>query len=341
MSSSPPAYSQHPPAASDASQPHRQASDASARSSTAGSPTSWNPDPSGLKRSGTTLSKKQVKRATRTRKVFGLLTSFFFLLSFIFLMLVEVGTIYDKPVLRDTFFIKLDLSHIVPTSIPNAVLLNSIAETLGLHDFYQVGLWGFCEGYDSGGITECSKPKQLYWFNPVEILLNELLSGATIAIPAEALQYLDMVKTVSHWMFGLFLTGCVLSVIMIFLAPLSVFTRWASLPIALLSFATALFITVAAILATAMFIIFKVALTKVDSLNIGATIGNQMFAFMWIAAACSILAWLIQAGLCCFCASRRDVRLGKKLGSKKAYSMSPEPDEEKASSGRRFPFGRK
>ncbi|KAK8244376.1 actin cortical patch SUR7/pH-response regulator pali, partial [Phyllosticta capitalensis] len=267
----------------------------------------------------TTLSKKQVKRATRTRKVFGLLTSFFFLLSFIFLVLVEVGNTYDKPVLRDTFFIKLDLSHIVPTSIPNAVLLNSIAETLGLHDFYQVGLWGFCEGYDNDGITHCSKPKSLYWFNPVEILLNELLSGATIAIPAEALQYLDIVKIVSHWMFGLFLTGAVLSVIMIFIAPLSVFTRWASLPIAILSFLTSLFITVATILATAMFIIFKIALTKVDSLNIGGLIGKQMFVFMWIAAVCSILAWLIQAGLCCFCASRRDVRLGKKTGSKKAY----------------------
>jgi hypothetical protein len=32
-------------------------------------------------------------------------------------------------------------------NVPNAVLINSIARTIGLHDFYQVGLWNFCEGY--------------------------------------------------------------------------------------------------------------------------------------------------------------------------------------------------
>ena len=31
--------------------------------------------------------------------------------------------------------------------MPNASLINSIAQSIGLHDFYQVGLWNFCEGY--------------------------------------------------------------------------------------------------------------------------------------------------------------------------------------------------
>jgi hypothetical protein len=67
----------------------------------------------------------------------------------------------------------------VPSSVPNFRLLNTIAQTLGLHDFYQVGLWGFCEGYKNEGVTFCSKPQTLYWFNPVEILRNELLAGAS------------------------------------------------------------------------------------------------------------------------------------------------------------------
>lgn len=146
--------------------------------------TPWNTAPGGgLKRSNTTLSRKQVKRATRTRKIFAVVSSFFFFLSALFLLLVEIGNTYDKPVLRDTWFMKLDLSHIVPTSIPNAVLLNSIAQTLGLHDFYQVGVWNFCEGYMNEGVTYCSKPESLYWFNPVEILLNELFAGATSTWP--------------------------------------------------------------------------------------------------------------------------------------------------------------
>jgi hypothetical protein len=95
------------------------------------------------------------------------------------LLLVVIGNVFDKPVLREIYFLKIDLSNIVPLSVPNAVLINSIARTIGLHDFYQVGLWGFCEGYMDSGITRCSKPETLYWFNPVKIILSELLAGAS------------------------------------------------------------------------------------------------------------------------------------------------------------------
>lgn len=125
------------------------------------------------------LSKAQIKRATKTRKTFALLSAFFLFISVIFLVLVEIGNTYNRPVLRDIYFIKLDLSHVVPSSVPNAPLLNTIARTLGLHDYYLVGLWDYCEGYNNEGITSCSKPKTLYWFNPVEIIVNSLLAGAT------------------------------------------------------------------------------------------------------------------------------------------------------------------
>lgn len=120
-----------------------------------------------------------IRRATRTRRIFAFLASFLFLLSLIFLILVEVGNLNaHRPVLSSIYFIKLDLSHIIPRSVPNSILINSIARTLGLHDFYQVGLWNFCEGYGDE-ITSCSRPQKMYWFNPVEIILDELLAGAT------------------------------------------------------------------------------------------------------------------------------------------------------------------
>jgi hypothetical protein len=125
------------------------------------------------------LTKDQLKRATRTRKVFTLLTSLFLFITVLFLILVEIGGIYNKALVRNWYFIKLDLSHIIPTSVPNFALINTIAQTLGLHDFYSVGLWGFCEGYKGEGVTYCSHPKMLYWFNPVQILRNELLAGAS------------------------------------------------------------------------------------------------------------------------------------------------------------------
>lgn len=124
-------------------------------------------------------SKWQIKRATRTRKCWALLTALLLLISLAFLILVEIGSVRVNPILNKIYFIKLDLADIIPVSVPNAVLINSIAQTLGLHDYYTVGLWNFCEGNFGEGFLSCSKPKTLYWFNPVEILQNELLAGAT------------------------------------------------------------------------------------------------------------------------------------------------------------------
>jgi hypothetical protein len=127
----------------------------------------------------TELSKQQIKLATRTRKIWALLTSFFLFVALVFLILVEIAGVADRAIIKNWYFIRLDFSNVVPSSVPNSALINTIAQTLGLHDFYQVGLWGFCEGYKGQGVTSCSKPMTLYWFNPVEILGNELLAGAS------------------------------------------------------------------------------------------------------------------------------------------------------------------
>ena len=141
--------------------------------------TSSSPFPSAPTYAHPTLS--TIKAATKTRLHFSLLSSLLYLIALIFLILVEIGsTRANSPVLGNIYFLKLDLSQIIPQSVPQASLINSTARTIGLHDFYQVGLWGYCEGYGSG-ITECSKPKVLYWFDPVKIILSELLAGATSA----------------------------------------------------------------------------------------------------------------------------------------------------------------
>lgn len=125
-------------------------------------------------------SKAQIKRATRTRFCWALISALLLLISVVFIILVEVGdTSASSSVRNKIWFIKLDVSDIVPVQVPNAVLINSIAQSLGLHDFYTVGLWSYCEGYNGQGTTDCSKPQTLYWVNPVEIIQSELLAGAT------------------------------------------------------------------------------------------------------------------------------------------------------------------
>lgn len=75
--------------------------------------------------------------------------SVLYFVSLPFLILVLVGnTKRASSVLNDVYFFKLDVSQIIPIAVANAQLLNSVARSLGLHDFYQVGLWNFCEGYN-------------------------------------------------------------------------------------------------------------------------------------------------------------------------------------------------
>lgn len=284
-------------------------------------------------------------RSRRTVLTHRILRSFLHLIAWIFLLLVVIGNISDKPVLRQTYFLKIDLSDIIPLSVPNAVFINSIARSIGLHDFYQVGLWNFCEGYNNEGITHCSKPKTLYWFNPVQIILSELLSGASIALPSDITDALDLARAASHWMFGLFITSTVLTFVLIFASPLAVSSRppqtissdpgvnrlhpphrrrtfifCRAIPFTIITFLTAIFTIVAAVIATVMFVLFKNIFTSGDAfdLNIRAELGIRMLAFMWIAAAFNLIAFIVELGSCCAaCCGGRKAR--------KALKNHPEP----------------
>jgi hypothetical protein len=237
--------------------------------------------------------------------------AFIYLIALVFIILVEIGNLNGKSVIRDTYFLNINISDIVPTTVPNASLLNSLAQSIGLHDFYQVGLWGYCEGYNDAGITYCSPPKTLYWFNPVEIILSELLAGASITLPEEIISILKIVKTASQWMFGLFMTGAVLTLLSIFLAPMAFSSkpRWEhkrkriffrSFPIVFLTFFAFLCTAAASVVATVMFVIFTNVLNNdAADLNIVPTLGVQMLAFEWTATGLLLLGLLMQLGTCC------------------------------------------
>lgn len=74
--------------------------------------------------------------------------SLFYFLTIPFLILVIIGNTHINSTLNDIYFFQLDVSQVIPISVENSKLLNSVARSLGLHDFYQVGLWNFCEGYN-------------------------------------------------------------------------------------------------------------------------------------------------------------------------------------------------
>ncbi|KAI0474438.1 SUR7/PalI family-domain-containing protein [Xylaria cf. heliscus] len=272
-------------------------------------------------------NKARLKKGTTTRRNAILVLSFFYFVAIVFLVLVEIGNTQNNAIIGSMYFFKLDLTNVLVQSAPTSLSLqNSIARTLGLHDFYQVGLWNFCEGYQTDGITHCSKPDAAFWFNPVEILLNELLSGASIALPSEVNDILNILRIASHIMFAFFLGGIILNAILLVSSLAVLYSKWWSLPIGILSGTSAVIVIVAAGLGTAISYVFQAALNSQPDLGVSASVGEKMLAFEWAAAGFTLLAFVMHAGLGCCCTSRRDIRKGWK-GGRSVQGEKSRPDD--------------
>jgi SUR7/PalI family len=167
-----------------------------------------------------------------------------------------------------------------------------------------------------------------------------LTNCGTVALPTQVTTYLHILKTASQAMFGLFLTATCLTFILIFLAPIVIYSRWWSFPVSVLLLLSTLCTVIASAIGTAISVIFDRAATSYQELNIQANVGRKMFAFTWFASAFSLLALLFHLGMSCCCASRRDVRTGRRQGSKKAYGNGNSAANVSEKPGRNL-FGRR
>ncbi|KXJ91111.1 SUR7/PalI family-domain-containing protein [Microdochium bolleyi] len=258
-------------------------------------------------------STTEIKQATKTRRNAIIFASICYALAVVFLIVVEVGNTPGSGPHQKLYFFKLDLTNIIAQALPPGLTLtNSIARTLGLHDFYQVGLWNYCEGYNNEGITNCSQPTTMYWFNPVEILLSQLFAGASIALPSEVNEILGYLQLASNIMFGCFLAAACLSFVMIFASFVVLQSRLWSGFMSVVALLDALLIIVGSAVGTAMGIIARYALSSQPELNVKAELGISMYVMMWISALFAVLAFFVHAGMCCCCTSRRDIRSGRR-----------------------------
>lgn len=139
------------------------------------------------------------------------------------------------------------------------------------------------------------------------MITSELLAGATIALPTEVVTVLNILRLTSQIMFGFFLTACILTFILVLLSPLVLWSRWYSLPFALISFVDALLIVAASVIGSVISFVFKYAAESQSELNISASVGTRMLVFVWIASGFALFAFVIHAGLGCCCASKRDI----------------------------------
>lgn len=240
--------------------------------------------------------------------------AFFYFVGTIFLLLVNIGQVSNRKILNEWYFFRFDVSNIIPSSVPDAALVNSIATTIGLHDYYDVGMWNYCEGYFSDGVTDCSTPVFTYWFNPVAILMSQLLQGANIALPSEVLSYLGILETASKAMFIGFFVAVIASFVATLLAPLAVQSRLLTVPLGLLGWIASLGAILGAGISTGMWTIFSSKLQQYSAqINILPSLGMQMFVFQWLGTAAVVIAAILQTALMCCGTSRRQVRRKSRL----------------------------
>lgn len=219
---------------------------------------------------------------------------------------------------RDLYFFKADTSAFnanpdnvldkLPDNVkPNTELLEALqgaASAKELKDFYQVGLWSYCEGdKDKDGketITYCSKSSTKFWFDPFSVW--ELKDTSAQKVLGEDLQKgLDTYKKVSGWMVWSFGIALILSAAEFVIGFFAIFSRWGSLVTTIVSTAQTIFIIAAAATATAIYSTLTGLFHSVlEPYNIDAWMGKQMLSVVWLAVAFGLASgffWLIS--ICC------------------------------------------
>lgn len=213
---------------------------------------------------------------------------------------------------RFNLTILFDDSTVPGTNATDVAWSHALTESLGLSNYYQSGLWGYCEGDSTSAFSSCSRPQAFYWFNPVGILFSELLSSSTVPLPIRVQTVLDVIRYVSQVMFGACLIGTIVSGLLVLLSPLVLLSRWWSVPIGILAATAALSLFIGSALATALALAYRLAGSAINQLNIFITVGDTLLALVWTASVLAFASLVLHAILGICGPSVRDLRTGRR-----------------------------
>lgn len=197
---------------------------------------------------------------------------------------------------------------------------NSVAEAVGLHDFYTFHVQNWCEGYftpsptasnATRNVTSCSNTTALWDFNLTQILQSELRYGylvSSLNIPSQVNEGFTYLQTAFKVMYifycitigtvGLGIIGGVAALILDGRISACVNGIWA--------FLTAACSIVASGLATAIMYVGSAAVNQYsDQIGATATRGTQFLAMTWAGTALLIVAFITWSVDCCCGGSSR------------------------------------
>jgi len=230
------------------------------------------------------------------------------LISLVFGILVIIGCTHNKAVLNSTYFLELNVTRV---DISNGILggltegLNGLTQDaehdLGIHDFYRYGLWGYCDGYNTT-VVFCSQPKPGNATNPIAALDADIKHNYNIQLPSGVQRDVNRLESLSTFIFACWIIGTVLD----FGTMLSLLTgcrsRIGACVVGLFAACAFIFLLIGSILVQVLYQIMRDAINKAGDFGIvslEASLGAQMFAFVWISCVSCGLAVILAASACC------------------------------------------
>jgi len=220
------------------------------------------------------------------------------------------------------------LLNLIPDEITDGVTneineqIDKFRERVGIEDFYSAHMLNYCEGqYEPGekpnatlsekdiskNVTECSKSRATYKFNPTEIIQNALnKSGVDVTLsdlkwPEDLQDGIDALNTLMAAMFVLYVLAICLIFVTLVAAAISLFLSGSSRLTPCVNFllATLAFLTIG--LASALVTAVMVKGTDVinehgNTIGLEADRGNKFLALTWAATGLmlvALVAWIV------------------------------------------------
>ncbi|KAF2747483.1 integral membrane protein-like protein [Sporormia fimetaria CBS 119925] len=239
----------------------------------------------------------------------------------------------DVSLLNDLYFLKADtkefnrdpLANIpdVPgTDADNRLIqaLKDAAQANDMKDFYQIGLWNYCEGTrdDSGNeiVTYCSPRKASFWFDPIEVWDMKGVNESDV-FNQEMKDGIAAYRKVVKFAFAAWIISIVLTVAECVVCMFAILSRWGSLATTIISGVKNLFLIAAAGSTTAVYAALAgVFHTVLDPLNIKSQLGARMFSVVWLAVAFGVASGLFWMVSSCCCSGKSSS--GKRVSAEKA-----------------------
>ncbi|KAJ5602019.1 hypothetical protein N7510_011553 [Penicillium lagena] len=186
--------------------------------------------------------------------------------------------------------------------------VDAVKKDVNLKDFYDIGLWGYCDGSIKNGdefdSTFCSKPKAEFYFNPLDVwdIDTEAMRDE---LPSAYNKGMKVYKAVSKWMFIAYIIAFIATCLELILAGFAICSRWGSCVVFLFSTAACLFTVAASATSTALFVILKgVVEGNLKAYGVTGNLGTNIYAATWLAAAFAIAANIFWLFSVCCCSGR-------------------------------------